>query len=551
MTSTSPSSPCRPPRSRRSSPTGGGQGRARPRRGVRGVRRDRRGGTRPATATGTRGAWCRHAGGRPELLRVARHRPRGVAERLALTGHAAARPAGLLLRSPARSGSRCSTTPRNAVSASRRSCRRATGSTSAATTSCSSGRTTRRPTPCMLYLETHRQPAQVQPGRPAAVPPQAGGRREVRPGRAATRRTVTWCASRRAPAAAVDALFRGAGVIRVDTIHEMFDVGALVAHQPLPAGRRVAIVGNSDALAVLAADACEEAGLEVVDAAAPARRRRRRRPTFAAALDEVFADDDVDSVVALFIPPLATPRRRRWPAPSPRRRRVVDQDGGLDVPRHARRAGRAAGTSAASPERSVPSYPTPEDAVRALAAVTDYAAWRADPGRARGVSRPGSTYARRATWSPAALAGGTSSADASSSTRTELQRAARLLRHRPLADARRRRRSTRRVAAAGRLGYPVALKTTAPHLRHRGDLGGVRLDIDDEPELRGAYAAHGRSRLGRRLGRALRRAADGADRRRLRAAHASRTRCSGRSCPSGSAASRPSCSATGRTASRR
>jgi len=45
------------------------------------------------------------------------------------------------------------------------------------------------------------------------------------------------------------------------------------------------------------------------------------------------------------------------------------------------------------------------------------------------------------------------------------------------------------VAAAAGLGYPVALKTTAPHLLHRSDLGAVRLNIDDEPELRGTHAA--------------------------------------------------------------
>ncbi|EFH30920.1 acyl-CoA synthetase [Streptomyces pristinaespiralis ATCC 25486] len=43
------------------------------------------------------------------------------------------------------------------------------------------------------------------------------------------------------------------------------------------------------------------------------------------------------------------------------------------------------------------------------------------------------------------------------------------------------------VQAAARLGYPVALKTTAPHLRHRADLGGVRLDLADETQLRQAY----------------------------------------------------------------
>jgi acyl-CoA synthetase (NDP forming) len=51
------------------------------------------------------------------------------------------------------------------------------------------------------------------------------------------------------------------------------------------------------------------------------------------------------------------------------------------------------------------------------------------------------------------------------------------------------------VAAADRLGYPVALKALAPHLRHRRELGGVRLDIDDAEELRGAYTAL-RERLG-------------------------------------------------------
>src|SRR6185312_11584198 len=66
-----------------------------------------------------------------------------------------------------------------------------------------------------------------------------------------------------APPEAVDAMFRQAGVIQVDTLEEMFDVAQLVAHQPLPRGRRVAIVGNSDALGLLAADAAAAIGLVV------------------------------------------------------------------------------------------------------------------------------------------------------------------------------------------------------------------------------------------------------------------------------------------------
>ncbi|MGZ5373945.1 MAG: bifunctional acetate--CoA ligase family protein/GNAT family N-acetyltransferase, partial [Aeromicrobium sp.] len=68
-----------------------------------------------------------------------------------------------------------------------------------------------------------------------------------------------------APQSAVDAMFRQAGVIQVDTLDEMFDVGQLLAHQPLPRGNRIAIVGNSDAMGLLVADAASAVGLDVSD----------------------------------------------------------------------------------------------------------------------------------------------------------------------------------------------------------------------------------------------------------------------------------------------
>ncbi|MGA8255816.1 MAG: GNAT family N-acetyltransferase, partial [Nocardioides sp.] len=66
-----------------------------------------------------------------------------------------------------------------------------------------------------------------------------------------------------APPEALDAMFKQAGIIQVNTLEEMFDVAQLLAHQPLPRGRRVAIVGNSDALGLLAADAAAAVGLQV------------------------------------------------------------------------------------------------------------------------------------------------------------------------------------------------------------------------------------------------------------------------------------------------
>jgi acetate---CoA ligase (ADP-forming) len=61
----------------------------------------------------------------------------------------------------------------------------------------------------------------------------------------------------------VDALFRQAGVIRVDTLEELFDVTALVSNQPVPAGRRVGLITNAGGPAILAVDALESQGLEV------------------------------------------------------------------------------------------------------------------------------------------------------------------------------------------------------------------------------------------------------------------------------------------------
>src|SRR5438552_11523969 len=72
---------------------------------------------------------------------------------------------------------------------------------------------------------------------------------------------------------AVDALFHQSGVIRADTMDDMFDIAACLDSQPLPAGRRVAIVTNAGGPGILAVDACEAAGLAVTPFS-PATRER-------------------------------------------------------------------------------------------------------------------------------------------------------------------------------------------------------------------------------------------------------------------------------------
>ena len=109
--------------------------------------------------------------------------------------------------------------------------------------------------------------------------------------------------SSRAPREAFDCMLRQAGVVRVDNIHQLFDVAQLFLHQPLPAGPRIGIVGNSQAMAVLVADAAISGGLAV--AAEPVTvRPEPSTEEFREALERCYADDGIDAVVACFIPPL-------------------------------------------------------------------------------------------------------------------------------------------------------------------------------------------------------------------------------------------------------
>jgi acyl-CoA synthetase (NDP forming)/GNAT superfamily N-acetyltransferase len=179
--------------------------------------------------------------------------------------------------------------------------------------------------------------------------------------------------------ASVQALFEQAGVIRVQTLPQLFDTAQLLAYQPLPAGPRVSVVGNSSALGLLVTDALLDEGLypagppvDVGTAATPEQ--------FAAAVSAAAHSSDTDALIAVFVPPVATP--------------------GLEYARALRAAADGAGKPVLStflavegvpaelavlgpdgqPGRgSVPSYPSPERAVAALARVLRYARWRDAP----------------------------------------------------------------------------------------------------------------------------------------------------------------------------
>jgi acyl-CoA synthetase (NDP forming)/RimJ/RimL family protein N-acetyltransferase len=286
-----------------------------------------------------------------------------------------------------------------------------------------------------------------------------------------------------APQAAVDAMFRQAGVIQVDTLDEMFDVAQLLAHQPLPAGSRVAVVGNSDALGLLAADAAAASGLIVTRSVALGAEATA--DDFEDALDAVIDDPEVDGVVAIYIPPLnaggaavanalaAVAEQSDKPMVSS----FLGREGVPELLRVPDLAGSTAGRG------SVPSYPAVEQAVRALSRVVEYAAWL-DRQPDEEEVLDGLDHDAATKMLVELLIDAPDGRDLSF---TECQR---LLGHYgiDLWDRIPVTTADEAVAAAEELGWDVVLKATAEPLRQRPDLAHVWRNIEDADEMRHAYA---------------------------------------------------------------
>ncbi|WP_030422941.1 GNAT family N-acetyltransferase, partial [Streptomyces sp. NRRL F-5065] len=180
----------------------------------------------------------------------------------------------------------------------------------------------------------------------------------------------------RLPHATVSALLRQAGVIRVDTITELVDAGLLLARQPLPAGPRVAILGNSESLGLLTYDACLSEGLrpqppqDLTTAASPA--------DFHAALSRALADDTSDAVVVTAIPTLGEGSAGDAALAEALRSAAATVPGKPVLVVHVELGGLAEALSAAAstaPQAAAPddSRPAAERAVRALAEAVSYA----------------------------------------------------------------------------------------------------------------------------------------------------------------------------------
>jgi acetate---CoA ligase (ADP-forming) len=290
--------------------------------------------------------------------------------------------------------------------------------------------------------------------------------------------------------AVVGALFRQAGIIRTDTFEELFDVANLLAHQPVPAGGRVAILTNAGGPGILAADACEAHGLELpMLADATVTELRSFLPSTASVANPVdmiasaspdhflratralLADENVDSLIVIFIPPLITDSEAVASA-------IVEgtsNANGKPVLANFMSAKGAPGILS-----SIPSYEFPESAASALAKVTAYGEWRRKPSgtvptfddvrveEAKAVVE--TALARGGGWlSPLEIG--------------ELFRAAGI----PVAKSRLVSNIDDALTSARRIGFPVALKATGPAIIHKTEVGGVALNLSDETAVRRAY----------------------------------------------------------------
>ncbi len=295
----------------------------------------------------------------------------------------------------------------------------------------------------------------------------------------------------------VDALFRQAGVIRADTIGELFDTAALLSSQPLPRGRRVAIVTNGGGPGIVAADACVAAGLEVCELPASLQAELRRLLPRGAAVSnpvdmvatvsadqyrrtvELLIEADVcDAILALFVPAISTTTADAVAAAlagaAAKANGITLASVFMD---------HQAPRSSAAGRVSVSRFQFPEDAARALANAVSYGEWRLRPSGVVPAFEDCDRDAAAALIGRVLARGGDGWLGMAEVC--ELLACYRL----PMIETRVVQSEREAVAAWAQLGQPVVLKGVAPGLLHKTESGAVVTSVSGEDEVLAAARA--------------------------------------------------------------
>ncbi len=295
---------------------------------------------------------------------------------------------------------------------------------------------------------------------------------------------------------AIDALLAQCGVLRAQSVQELFDIAMALEEQPIPRGNRVAIITNAGGPGIMIADACESEGLEVVELSGETQKGLRetfpaeasvRNPvdmiasatseSYRVALGAVLADTNVDAAIAAFVPPLgvrqvdvASSIVEAFQAQGESRKPIL----AVLMGRQGFPEGRAE-----LHEAGVPAYTFPESAARALAAMVRYHQWLERP-----VQDPGRFAVDRE-----AVRGVIQGSRTEGRVRLKEHEALAVLAAYGIPVVEHRLVTTHAEAreAARDCGYPVVIKAVAPGVAHKTDVGAVRVDIRNAGELDVAF----------------------------------------------------------------
>jgi acyl-CoA synthetase (NDP forming) len=292
----------------------------------------------------------------------------------------------------------------------------------------------------------------------------------------------------------VDALFRQAGVIRTDTLAELFDVASLLANQPLPRGNRVGIITNAGGPAILCADACEARGLEVpvLDKESQAALHKFLKPGASAtnpvdmiasasaedyrhAVEILSNDKHIDALIVIFIPPLVT----RPADVATSLVQAIEQSDKSKPVLAVFLSAQGTPEQMRSETTKIPCFDFPETAAIALARAAHYREWREQP---ESVSPNLESIRRDEAAGIVASALGHGDGWLSPEETQELLRCYGL----PLVEQRIVRTADEAAQAAAQLKGKLALKAFAPSLIHKTEAGAVQLDLEGYEEVKAA-----------------------------------------------------------------